>query len=615
MYIQRDVLVAMRDGVELACDIYFPACQKRRVVGRFPVILERTPYNKNAPSRSEVSCTRERAVSRAELALFFVRRGYIVIYQDCRGTYRSGGKFIKYVNEGQDGFDMCEWIVRQAWSNGRIATKGLSYAAHTQAALASAGAPGVVAMLWDSGGFSNAFQGGIRQGGAFELKQAMWAFNRINETARSISSGEAHDLRVAPMRECLTQLHQWRRGYSPLSSVPEYEKYFFEQWEHGNFDAYWKQIGLCAQAYYEQFPAAAIIFMSSWFDPYSRSAAENFSALSRRFPARPLHLILGPWRHGDRSHTHAGDVEFGECASLDYCMKKNFMEMRLDWFDQHLKARYCGEVLLAKVKIFVMGGGCGKKNTAGRMQHGGRWRDESDWPLPDTVWSKYYLQADGGLSAHAPFAEQGQRRYVYDPANPVPTIGGAVTSSEPFMFGGAYDQRTGPAVFGAMAPYAPLAQRSDVLVFQTTVLRHAVELTGPVSAHLWISSDCLDTDFTIKLIDVYPPNQDYPNGYEMILTDGILRTRYRHSWEAPTLLVPHEIYLIQIEAFPVSNLFQVGHRIRIDVSSSNFPKFDTNPNTGAAEGQAGGILIAHNTLYSNRSCPSYVVLPVIPERL
>jgi putative CocE/NonD family hydrolase len=204
--------------------------------------------------------------------------------------------------------------------------------------------------------------------------------------------------------------------------------------------------------------------------------------------------------------------------------------------------------------------------------------------------------------------------YRFDPRDPVPTIGGAVTSGRPVMEGGAYDQREEPRFFGSVPPFRTLAERPDVLSFQTEPLDTDVEVTGPIVARLWVGSDCPDTDFTIKLLDVYPPNADYPDGFAMNLTDGILRVRYRDSWEKPSLMSPGRIYSIKVEAFPTSNLFARGHRIRVDVSSSNFPRFDVNPNTGEPEGRATHTRVAMNRVYMDRPRPSHVILPIIPRR-
>jgi putative CocE/NonD family hydrolase len=264
------------------------------------------------------------------------------------------------------------------------------------------------------------------------------------------------------------------------------------------------------------------------------------------------------------------------------------------------------------VRLFVMGGGSGRRNADGRLEHGGHWRAETTWPLTRARPTPYYLRAGGALSTTAPDGAAPPFRFRYDPASPVPTIGGTVTSGQPIMVGGAFDQREAPAFFGSRPPYLPLARRQDVLVFASAPLERDLEVTGAVEAQLWIASDCPDTDFTLKLIDVYSPSADYPNGYAMNLTDGILRCRYRNSWQHPSMMRPGEIYRIRIEAFPTSNVFKAGHRIRVDVSSSNYPHFDVNPNTGEPEGRAIRQRIATNRVYVDRTRPSHVVLPVIP---
>ena len=611
--IMRDVMVRMRDGVHLATDVYVPARNGVPVPQRFPVILERTPYDKTADSRSERTPAVARPKSREEVAGFFVTRGYVVIYQDCRGRYKSGGDFVKYLSDGKDGFDTCTWIVRQSWCNGRIGTMGLSYAAHTQGALGSAGAPGVAAMFLDSGGFSNAYQGGIRQGGAFELKQATWAFNQALESPEI----EADPARLAAMKaiDIRTWFARmpWKRGDSPVALAPEYEDYLFDQWEHGEFDGFWKQLGIYAEGFYDRFSDAAMVHMSSWYDPYPRTATDNYVGLSQR-KRGPVRLILGPWTHGDRQLTYAGDVDFGPAATLDGNLAPDYLTLRLRWFDRWLKGLDNGVEREPAVRLFVMGGGSGRRNAAGRMEHGGAWRSETDWPLPGTQWTPFYLRRSGLLASARPEEDSAFREYEYDPARPVPTIGGTVTSGQPVMVGGAFDQREGPRFFGSREPYRPLSERADVLVFQTPPLDEAIEITGVLVVNLWISSSAPDTDFTAKLIDVYPPNPDYPDGFAMNLTDGILRVRYRNSWEKPELMTPGRVYPVRIEAFPTSNRFARGHRIRLDISSSNFPHFDANPNTGDPEGRARGIRVASNRVYLDASCPSHVVLPIIPDR-
>lgn len=606
-----DIMVPMRDGVRLCTDVYLPARNGEAVNDRFPVILERTPYNKTAPSRSERTPDNPVPLGRAAVAAFFVRRGYAVVYQDNRGRYKSEGEFVKYLSDGHDGYDTCEWILAQPWCNGRIGTKGLSYAAHTQAALGSAGAPGVMAMFLDSGGFSNSYQGGIRQGGAFELKQATWAYNNalqdpgVRADPERLAAMETIDIRAWFARM------PWRRGDSPVTLAPEYEDYLFEQWEHGEFDDYWKQLGIYAAGFYDEFSDAAMVHMSSWFDPYPRTATENYLGL-KAAKRGPIRLILGPWTHGDRQLTYAGDVDFGPAATLDGNLADDFLTLRLRWFDRWLKGARNGVDAEPEVRIFVMGGGSGRKNAAGRLDHGGRWRDEESWPLPGTRFEAWYGQRDGSLTPQRPAIESAWREYRHDPRNPVPTIGGAITSGRPVMEGGAYDQREGERFFGSTVPGRALADRDDLLVFQTEPLGEAVELTGPITAKLWISSDCPDTDFTAKLVDVYPPNEDYPEGVAMNLCHGILRCRYRDSWEQPALMTPGTVYPITIEMFPTSNLFVAGHRIRLEVASSNFPHFDVNPNTGEPEAQATTMRVATNRVYLDRDRPSHLILPVIP---
>jgi uncharacterized protein len=635
-----DVMVSMRDGMHLATDVYRPARNGKPVPGRFPVILERTPYGKTVVSRSELSVKEPVAKSRADVARFFVSRGYVVIYQDCRGRYGSEGEFVKYLSDGHDGYDACAWIVRQPWCNGKIGTMGLSYAAHTQGALACANAPGIAAMFLDSGGFANAYQDGIRQGGAFELKQVTWAYKAAFESPTVVKDPiRVKALQAIDIKGWFARM-PWKRGHSPLTPAPEYESYVYDQWEHGTFDAFWKQLGIYAAGFYDSFSDAPMVFMSAWYDPYPRSATDNYVALSRKKKG-PVRLILGPWTHGDRTLTYAGEVDFGAAATIDGNLAPDFLELRLRWFDCWLKGARNGVAAEPAVRLFIMGGGTGRRNQQGRMEHGGRWRAEKDWPIPDLRNTKYYLHGDdvrgggsgdgargdggvgtgvsargggGRLATELPAVGAAPVSYDFDPERPVPSIGGTITSGEPVMRGGAYDQREGPRFFGSREPYMPLAARPDVLVFETEPLASDMEVTGPIVAKLWISSDRPDTDFTIKLIDVYPPNEDYPDGFAMNVTDGILRVRYRKSWEKPEPLQPGEVAEISVEAFPTANLFKRGHRVRLDVSSSNFPHFDVNPNTGAPEGTGLTRQVARNTLYLDRERASYVVLPIVPPR-
>jgi uncharacterized protein len=606
---ESDVMVTMRDGVRLATDVHRPARGTAPVSGAFPVLIERTPYGKNSVAPRERTVRDPAPMRREAVAAHFARRGYVVVVQDTRGRYRSEGRFTKYIGEAHDGFDTLAWISAQPWCNGRIGTYGLSYAAHTQTAAATQRPPGLAAMLLDCGGFANAYRGGIRHGGAFELKQATWAYKQALLSPEAAADPVLQAaLAAEDIRDWFSAL-PWKRGHSPLRLAKEYENYLFEQWEHGVFDDYWRRPELYAAGHYSAFEGLPVLLLCGWWDPYAQTTTDNYAGLARRTRGA-THMVLGPWTHGERSATFAGDVDFGPEATLDGALAEDYLAFRLAWFDRWLKEVRGGADPQPAVRYFRMGGGSERRNAAGRLDHGGCWRSADDWPLPGTDFRPWYLHANGMLDPAPPDGE-GSIEFDFDPADPVPTIGGSITSGEPLMHAGAYDQRAHEGLFGARPPYLPLAARRDVLVFETPPLEDDMEVTGPVVVRLWISSSAPDTDFTAKLIDCHPPNADYPQGYAMNLTDGILRCRYRRSWTDPRLLEPGEIAEIVIEPMPTSNLFRRGHRIRLDISSSNFPRFDVNPNTGEPEGRSRRRQPAVNRVHVSPRYPSHVVLPVI----
>ncbi|MFN3514781.1 MAG: CocE/NonD family hydrolase [Phenylobacterium sp.] len=604
--VQRDVMVPMRDGVRLAADIYRPA----GATGPLPVLLERTPYGKRETNHADRTAADPTPKPKPEIAAAFARAGYVYVLQDCRGRFASEGEFAKYVNEGEDGVDTLAWILAQPWCDGAVGTLGLSYGAHVQAAMAAYDPPGLKAMFLDSGGFSSAYHSGIRQGGAFELKQLTWAVKHARlspKTARDPARREA--LEREDIRRWIG-VNPWRRGASPVSAAPEYEDYVLEQWVNETFGAFWRRPGLYAAGAYAAFVDAPQVHMSSWYDPYALTATENYQGLSK-IKRGPVKLVLGPWTHGQRSVSYAGDVDFSPAAVLDGALAPDYLALRRAWFDRHLKGREAPDYLSAPVKLFVMGGGSGRRTLEGRLDHGGAWRDASDWPLPEAVPTAFHLCADGGLRVEAP-NEAGLRAWRHDPHDPVPTIGGAIASGAPLMEAGAFDQRESERVFGAKVPGRPLADREDVLVFQTEPLEADVEVIGPISARLFVSSSAVDTDIMFKLIDVYPPSEDWPEGFAMNLTHGVLRLRFRESFETPVPMSPGEIYEVAVAGFPTANRFAKGHRIRLDIASSNFPHFDVNPNTGAPAGEASDPVVAENRVHLGPATPSCVVLPVVP---
>lgn len=607
----KDVMVTMRDGVRLATDIYLPAQNGQALPGPFPVVMERTPYGKAERSRSEIGRGEAKPMARADVAAHFVRAGYAVVYQDCRGRYGSEGEFVKYVSDAEDGYDTCAWIVAQPWCNGRIGTMGLSYAAHTQAALASLSPPGLACMILDSGGFSNAFQCGIRQGGAFELKQATWAYNRAQESPDALADPVVAAGLAAEDLHAWFRVMPWSEGRSPVRWVPEYETYLLDQWRAGTFGPEWKRPGLWLEGFYDAVPDIPILLMSSWYDVYVKTTFDNFAGLGAS-GRRHLNVIMGAGLHGNRQSTFAGDVSFGEAAPFDDNVGTNWLDFRKRWFDRWLRDEPNGLEADPKLRLFLMGGGSGEKDADGRLVQGGRWIETSHWPLPDTDQQAWYIHGTGRLSRDAPAPGAAPLTYDFDPADPVPTIGGALTSGQPIFEGGGFDQREGPRFFGSRDAGMPLIARRDVLAFESQPLEEDMAVIGPITVELWVASDAPDTDFTAKLVDMHPPSADYPTGFALNLTDGIFRCRYRHSWERPEPIEPGAPFRITIEPFATASLFKAGHRIRLDISSSNFPKFDVNPNTFDPEGRGRRRQIARNTVFCDGERPSRIIIPFVP---
>lgn len=604
---RRDLRIPMRDGITLAADLYSASPEPETTA--LPVLLERTPYGRREQRGSDQDRGDAPLPRPEDIARHFTEARYHVVRQDCRGRGDSGGTFVKYLGEGPDGADTIAWIRSRPWCDGRVVMTGVSYSAHVQAAAAAEGVTGLAAMFQDSGGFSSAYDAGMRMGGAFELKQVTWALRHAMRSPEAAADPVlAEELRRVDVAGWFDAM-PWRSGCTPLRHLSAYEEFLLEQWRQDTFGDYYRNPALYGRGFYERFPDAPSLHMGSWYDPYVRSTIENFTAL-RESKSAPAYLVMGPWTHGHRCETFAGDVDFGPRATLDGNLAPSYLEFRRRWFDRALgrepEGRGKGGDLPA-VQYFLMGGGDGRRDTAGRMRHGGEWRTDVTWPPASTSPVALYLTTHGALTLAPPTASAASVTYDFDPRRPVPTMGGQITSGEPVMTGGAYDQNAPDArVHGVREPYLPLDSRPDVISLTTPPLDREVVLAGPVSARLHISTTARDTDFTIKLIDVHPPNADCPHGFAMNLTDGIVRCRFHRSCENPELLTPGEVYEIEVTAPDTANRFGAGHRIRLDISSSNFPRFDVNTNTGEPEAAARRTTVATNTVHMDSSRPSHL---------
>ncbi len=616
----ENVMVPMRDGVRLATDIYRPAQNGRPVIDPLPTLFHRTPYNKTEMELTLGECR------------WFASRGYVVVVQDCRGTFESEGDVNFLIPEAEDGYDTLEWIKGQEWSDGTVGSWGCSWSAWTQTAMAALGPDSLKTMVPNMSG-SNAHESSVRHGGTLELRFLAWAFwhSAYNTQAKLNHKpfiNPALNFGAPTFGDWLKRM-PIRPGQTQLSLVPAYEKWAFDILTKSDYDEYWKHPSLNPREHYASFPDIPMLFVGGWYDSYTRAAFENYADLAER-KTSPIRLLMGPWTHGSKNpeQSHAGDVEFGEEAALE-----SFNGLHLRWFDRWLKRVDNGLDDEPPIRLFVMGGGSGRRTPSGRLMHGGHWRYEHEWPLKRTRFIDYFLHGDGSLGTSEPSGDSPSTTYRFDPSRPVPSIGGNVSSlretaplpphivdptyaarssrQRDLMPPGGFDQRERPGLFGCQEPYLPLGSRADVLVFQTEPLDEDVEVTGPIEVRLWVATTATDTDFTAKLIDVYPPSEWYPLGYALNLTDSIMRLRFRNGPEKQELVNPGEPVPLTITLYPTSNLFVRGHCIRLDISSSNFPRFDVNPNSGEPIGRDRRRVVADNTVFHEPGRQSQVILPVI----
>ena len=556
--VQYGLGLKLHDGITLWADVFRPKAE-----GKFPVLLTRTPYDRK---------------NSIDFCMKAAARGYVVIAQDVRGRYGSEGEWYPFKYESQDGYETVEWAAALPYSNGKVGMFGGSYVGATQY-LAAIAQPPHLAGICPNYTASNYHDGWTYQGGAFE----QW----FNE---SWTSGLAENTITRKAMQTSDRV-AWAQKL-PLLSYPvltspaaETLAPYFSDWlMHPNYDDYWKQWSI--EDHYAKI-LVPVFSMGAWYDIFLGGTLRNYQRLKKDAGTdaarrgQRLMVYVGGHAGGWDSKT-VGAVDFGDKLPFD------LDEAMLRWYDSLLKGIDNGLEREKQVRIFVMG-----KN---------EWREEDDWPLARAKTTRYYLHSTkpanglegaGTLNTTAPDEEKPEQ-YVYDPSNAVPTLGGPLCCGAPLPTGiGPEDQR-------------PAEGRDDVLVFSTPVFAQDTEVTGPVSLDLYLSSSAVDTDFTGKLVDVWP------NGFAQNLTEGILRLRYRNSQAKPELANPHEVYHVSVDLWATSNVFLAGHKLRLEVSSSNFPRFDRNLNTGEEQARGTHMVKATNVIYHDKARPSALVVPVVP---
>lgn len=571
--IEKSVMIPMRDGVKLSTDLYFPQGAGEKL----PVIMIRTPYNKNGKGA----------------AYTFDGQDYVVAVQDVRGKFESGGDYIVSAADTNDGYDTVEWLASQSWSTGKVGTTGCSYEGENQVQMAKLRNPHHMAMN------PRAASGGMRyfgfvRGGAFELAGgANWFLHNGSKIkpqiapslprSQSLAVTKYFNLNPSPPKVDWHEL--WRS--LPLTDMMDKAGMPPTDWEgfvsHPEGDPWWDQFGYVKETDHFDTPG---LFLDSWYD-YGVGDTFKLVELIKKNSASPRarenqFIVIAPtlhcWYEDATEHTVVGTRDLGD-AQFDY------YGLYLRWFDYWLRGIDNGVTKMPKIQLYVMG-----RN---------EWRGENEWPLARTKSTPFYLHSDGhantrfgtgSLSTEKPGGESPDR-YVYDPKSPVPTWGGLRSRNLP---SGAQDQ-------------SDIEMQNDVLVYSTPPLEKGIEVTGPLEVVLYVSSDVRDTDFTAKLIDVYPDGTAYN------VQEGIQRARYREGFEKKVWMKPGEVCLVRINLGATSNYFGLGHRIRLDISSSNFPRFDRNLNTGGNNYDETKWIVAHNEIKHDKQYTSYILLPVIPE--
>lgn len=559
------VRIPLRDGICAAADLHFPGDISPKVTygergnllnvdttKKVPAIVVRTPYGRSADAT-------------VELGRYFAAYGYVYVAVDVRGRGDSEGEFVPYRNEGRDGYDVIEWVARQTWCTGEVGTLGGSYLGKVQWLTALEKPPHLKAMIalvspsdpfveWPTG--------------TPDPMHVCWAFLTSDRAPQNIHQVD------------------WARVYRhlPLISMDEAAGRYMPTWkewfDHCSMDDWWREV--CYQNRFSEIDLP-VMHISGWYDDEQIGTPLNFEGMSRLAPSettrRAQRLIMGPWPHQVNASTRIGDLDFGPSAVIDLRAEQ------LRFFDRWLKGMDNGVDEEAPVSLFVMG-----KN---------EWRKEREWPLARTRYVDWYCHSDGGangsqgdgrLSTELPGLSESPDAFAYDPEEPVMFI----TEPTSSQIGGPDD-------------YRDIHRRSDVLVYTSDALATPMEVTGPVKVALYASSSSPDTDFMAQLHDVWP------NGYAQRLCDGMVRVRFRNGMDSPEFLEPGTVCSFTIDCWNTSHVFLSGHRIRIHITSSAFPKYDRNPNTNEPLGQTAHSVVAHQVVFHDRDRPTRVILPVIQD--
>lgn len=557
--IDSRLAVPMRDGINLYADVYRP-----RQEGKFPVLVVRTPYG---VQRDGVH----------ESKIRFAQNGYAVVVQDVRGRYESEGKWDPFRNEAQDGYDTIQWAAQQPWSNGKVATEGGSYLGHVQWRAGSLSPPGLVTMF-PAVASTSIYHNWAFFGGAFRLS-FNYGWGVVRMPSRIMLPQYWHDSEYAP-EDLRYEKILWHlplnRG--DLASSNQAVQHYRDWIRHQSYDSYWRAI-----SDEEKFANVKVPVHThgGWFDIFLAGTINGFAGMRKQGGSEKARseskMTIGPWGHGPSQKF--GEVDFGPVAM------RSLFDRELRWYNHYLKGEDNGIDRVPPVEIFFMGAN--------------KWVHARDWPLPGTRFTPYYftgagrantLNGDGKLDTDKP-GKAAVDEYRYDPNNPAPTLGGNNCCGTPTA-AGPRDQRA-------------LEDRGDMLVYTSEPLSEPLAVAGPVKVRLHASTDGPDTDFAAKLVDVSP------SGYAMNIAEGILRARFRKGVDKMELLKPGEIYEFEIDLAGTANVFLPGHRIRVDITSSNFPQFDRNPNTGEDLGVSGKVRVATQKVFHSADRASNVLLPVV----